>query len=60
MQIKTPILSKDMVESKNDEKEFVFIKFQIAAPITPCEIDAKIIVFNPKNDKIQELIFFQI
>jgi hypothetical protein len=41
-----------MVESKNDEKEFVLIKFQLVSPITPCEIDAKIIVFNPKNEKI--------
>ncbi len=49
-----------MAESKNDDREYVQVKFQLAAPITPCEIDAKIIVFNPKNDKIQELIFFQI
>ena len=47
-----------MVESKDDKGDYVHVKFQVSAPITPCEIDAKIIIFNAKTEKIQELIFF--
>ena len=41
-----------MVEINEEKLEFVHVKFQISTPDTPCEIDARIVIYDPKTNQI--------
>ena len=45
VEVKTPLIIKSDKKTPNGE-EYGLVKFEVIAPMTPCELNASLVLFN--------------
>lgn len=57
IQVRTPLIQPDLADAQG--RVFAFVKFQVQAPATECEMEGRILIVGANNEP-EELILFDL